>query len=251
MADGDYVRLGAACFCGQPLALRVRAQGKGPTTCEDHRPLSHKGSVTCRHSKPLLLNGRERMACFQCRPKKTAPRGTYKRDTAQQATCADCKVEFVKPTAGGKYCSNQCRVAAGNRAQAERLAALKAAEPSRRCAWCACEFQRSYGDKRQRYCSERCETARQNRARSGSTHRRRATRFGVQFEAVDRIKVFTRDRWRCQLCLRRVTKDDAELDHIVPMSKGGPHTYANTQCACKQCNRAKGNKALGQLLLIG
>lgn len=91
----------------------------------------------------------------------------------------------------------------------------------------------------------------QNRARSGSTHRRRATKFGVPFEVVDRIKVFARDRWRCQMCARKVTKDDAELDHIVPLSKGGPHNYANTQCACKQCNRAKGNKALGQQLLFG
>ena len=30
-----------------------------------------------------------------------------------------------------------------------------------------------------------------------------------------------------------------ELDHIHPVSKGGAHSYANTQCLCRQCNAGK------------
>lgn len=30
------------------------------------------------------------------------------------------------------------------------------------------------------------------------------------------------------------------LDHVIPMSKGGGHTYANTQCSHLKCNVDKG-----------
>lgn len=77
-------------------------------------------------------------------------------------------------------------------------------------------------------------------------------------EAVNPIKVFERDGWRCQLCKRptprklRGSLDDRapELDHILPVSVGGEHSYLNTQCACRACNAAKSNKPMGQMLLI-
>jgi 5-methylcytosine-specific restriction endonuclease McrA len=44
----------------------------------------------------------------------------------------------------------------------------------------------------------------------------------------------------------------ATLDHIVPMSCGGGHTYANTQCSHWQCNQLKLARGEGeQLALIG
>jgi hypothetical protein len=35
------------------------------------------------------------------------------------------------------------------------------------------------------------------------------------------------------------------------MSRGGGHTYENTQCACRKCNAIKLDKALGQLWIAG
>jgi 5-methylcytosine-specific restriction endonuclease McrA len=32
------------------------------------------------------------------------------------------------------------------------------------------------------------------------------------------------------------------VDHIVPISKGGPHSYLNVQLAHAKCNRTKGAK---------
>jgi 5-methylcytosine-specific restriction endonuclease McrA len=31
-----------------------------------------------------------------------------------------------------------------------------------------------------------------------------------------------------------------ELDHIIPLAKGGDHTKSNVQCVCASCNRKKG-----------
>jgi 5-methylcytosine-specific restriction endonuclease McrA len=173
------------------------------------------------------------------------------RDRFSAKTCDRCGTTYVGKIASARYCGDSCRIQAGNERQAARNSTLKAAEPERQCAWCQKSFKRNYGDMRQRYCSETCETARQNRARSGNTHRRRAKRFGVSYEHVNKLKVFARDRWRCQLCGDKVKVGEAELDHIVPLSKGGPHSYVNTQCSCKPCNAAKGDKVLGQQLLFG
>lgn len=44
----------------------------------------------------------------------------------------------------------------------------------------------------------------------------------------------------------------ASLDHIVPMSLGGGHTYLNTQCSHLMCNLKKSFRSTGdQLALIG
>lgn len=55
-------------------------------------------------------------------------------------------------------------------------------------------------------------------------------------------RVFERDGWRCGLCGGHVEPEDASLDHVVPLSKGGEHSYANTQCTHWKCNNTKGAK---------
>lgn len=73
---------------------------------------------------------------------------------------------------------------------------------------------------------------------------------GVPYEPVDYRVVLERDAWTCQICgsptpaeLRGTHDQRApEVDHIIPISRGGPHTYSNVQCACRQCNREKSNR---------
>lgn len=63
--------------------------------------------------------------------------------------------------------------------------------------------------------------------------------------------VFRRDRYTCIYCGitpgqkrngRVLTPSDFTIDHIVPVSRGGESTWNNTACACKWCNRKKGNR---------
>lgn len=55
-----------------------------------------------------------------------------------------------------------------------------------------------------------------------------------------RIRVMKRDRFLCTYC--GVSGNDAELevDHIIPVSKGGSHHMSNLTTACRKCNQAKG-----------
>ena len=51
-----------------------------------------------------------------------------------------------------------------------------------------------------------------------------------------RIAVFVRDGGRCRRC-RSAT--NLELDHLVPVSKGGSSEESNLQTLCRKCNRRK------------
>jgi 5-methylcytosine-specific restriction endonuclease McrA len=68
--------------------------------------------------------------------------------------------------------------------------------------------------------------------------------------------VFERDKWICQLCLAPVDQglsgddpDGPTVDHIIPLTHGGPHSYENTQLAHRRCNTQKGNRVSGQMAL--
>ena len=97
----------------------------------------------------------------------------------------------------------------------------------------------------QKWCSRNCR----NRANPGDD-RKRCRRYGVYFDPkIRREDVFKRDDSICQICGIKCDPDDLSwgsngpthptIDHIVPLSKGGTHTWNNVQCACGQCNSVK------------
>nr|WP_199322348.1 HNH endonuclease [Leptolyngbya sp. FACHB-321] len=58
---------------------------------------------------------------------------------------------------------------------------------------------------------------------------------------VSRREVFRRDSHTCQYC--GITKK-LTLDHVLPRSKGGSHTWDNVVTVCERCNSAKGDRLL-------
>jgi 5-methylcytosine-specific restriction endonuclease McrA len=60
---------------------------------------------------------------------------------------------------------------------------------------------------------------------------------------LTRRAVFARDGGRCQYCSAPATS----LDHVVPRSRGGPHTWENVVSACARCNHVKADRAVAEL----
>jgi 5-methylcytosine-specific restriction endonuclease McrA len=60
--------------------------------------------------------------------------------------------------------------------------------------------------------------------------------------ALSRRGVFARDGHRCQYCGRQAES----LDHIVPRSRGGSHTWDNVVACCRPCNTQKRDRLLEQ-----
>jgi len=159
-------------------------------------------------------------------------------------TCSDCGSRFFWRRAR-KRCE-ACTIAAQKYVSAS-------VHEDRICPCCGLKFvSRTLAST---YCSLKC-SRRMARRSSPSKHRERARKHGVSYAPVSPAKVFDRDGWRCQICGKQTPKqrrgsrysNAPELDHRVPISKGGAHDYANTQCACRACNGAKSNKVVvGQL----
>lgn len=69
---------------------------------------------------------------------------------------------------------------------------------------------------------------------------RRARMVGAFVENVDPRVVFDRDKGICGICLKDVDPASKwEVDHVMPISRGGAHSYSNVQLAHRKCNRAK------------
>jgi 5-methylcytosine-specific restriction endonuclease McrA len=57
---------------------------------------------------------------------------------------------------------------------------------------------------------------------------------------MSRYEVFVRDDFTCQYC--GVKNRDITLDHVIPRSQQGSHTWENVVCACGRCNRRKAGR---------
>ena len=56
--------------------------------------------------------------------------------------------------------------------------------------------------------------------------------------ALTRRAVFARDEWVCQYC----GSPAENVDHVIPRSRGGQHTWDNVVAACRRCNSRKENR---------
>lgn len=220
------------------------------------RKLFERGALVCDHPKPAFSTGRLRLFCFECVPKESngGPRKQYQLKNPQARNCPQCGNRFAAGAYGQRFCSRRC----GNKFNNIRRQVLARDRSARECKFCKSEFTPSYGDLRRDYCSDECQKKARYRKKSGSTHRRRAREHGCAYEDFSKWEIFERDGWRCGICgvstprsLSGKQNDRSpQLDHILPLSRGGGHTRSNVQCCCRRCNMEKGARPLGQFRLF-
>lgn len=66
--------------------------------------------------------------------------------------------------------------------------------------------------------------------------------------AAVRIRVMKRDRFQCAYCGTPGTDAELEIDHIIPVSRGGSNHMSNLTTACRACNQTKSNGTLGPMI---
>lgn len=91
-------------------------------------------------------------------------------------------------------------------------------------------------------CSKECQEKNHRNIGHSCYARRHASKKSVYHEKINRADVFSRDKYKCKTCGVKVNDKTARLDHIMPISKGGPHTLCNLQTLCEPCNLRKADK---------
>ena len=77
-----------------------------------------------------------------------------------------------------------------------------------------------------------------------TAHRRRAriAGGGGSFTKSDVLELLAAQAWKCAYCEVSVAEGGFEVDHFIPVAKGGPNVKGNLRIACQTCNRQKGQK---------
>lgn len=216
------------------------------------RPAEISQAYECEHCNQSFKPKRHDRTRFCSRECAFAKRKVEAEQRAEQpkprkpnlvSDCTVCGSAFEHTMPGAMYCNPRCNAKAfaaanDNRDRSPRL-----------CAECGTSFAPEYGNKRRNFCSLDCAS---RNARRRVKLKRKARMRTAEAEAVDPIQVFERDGWCCYMCgistpreLRGTLAPNApELEHIIPLSKGGAHSYGNTACACRACNARKSDKLL-------
>ncbi|MCM3905889.1 MAG: HNH endonuclease [Pyrinomonadaceae bacterium] len=59
---------------------------------------------------------------------------------------------------------------------------------------------------------------------------------------MKRLRIYMRDKFRCQYCSEKKGVAELTLDHILPRSRGGDNSPVNIVTACISCNNRKSNR---------
>lgn len=171
-----------------------------------------------------------------------------------QQSCEVCGAEYRPYTSRQRTCSPECKQVRDAAKSRERAALRRATKPRPKvnlgvvaCEACGTKFVAN--GRRFRYCTAECYESRRHADNWKHLNARRARLRGAYVETVDRVAVFVRDNWICQICHSEIDPDlkfphrrSATVDHIVPISRGGLHEMANAQSAHLSCNARKGNR---------
>lgn len=170
----------------------------------------------------------------------------------QERPCVVCGTVF-RPKVDARIC---CSELCGKRYGAWLNATGVDKSVVKVCEICGEEFHPRITQPDQKTCGkEKCKQRLDNvhKTKTGKRRdilgRRRAVIAGADADSIDVTEVFKRDQWVCQICGLPVDPSishphplSKSLDHIVPISLGGGHTWGNVQLAHLSCNIRKGNR---------
>lgn len=102
-----------------------------------------------------------------------------------------------------------------------------------------------YRDNREHHRALTVRWRRENPDRRRDMEQSRRARAGGYFvEHVDRLELLDRHHGLCGICGEPVDPARFDVDHVVPIARGGEHSYANTQPAHRRCNQSKKNRLM-------
>lgn len=235
--DLAYRRSGAPRFCSRVCANQYIGADKNAGAKAVRRCDACGKGFRPNHSHGQRFCSRECWSLSRPGPKpKPQP---------SARSCSECGAEYTGNR--GKYCGYDCAASAKLRRDREYRSARPKPPPepvvvvSVPCWVCGDDMLVPEYRAHKRYCSRRCRKAALN------GHKERAQHHGVEYQPVIPRTIYERDDWVCGLCGDPVDpmakwpdQMCASLDHVVPISQGGPHRPDNLRLAHWLCNSYRG-----------
>jgi len=144
--------------------------------------------------------------------------------------CRRCSKVFTARTSARVFCDDECR----------RLFHYPPRPMFTETCVCGETFTTKQPDRK--WCS-RCSN-------DHGHHRKRARKHDVEYEPINPMEIYERDRWVCHICTEGIRKvpgshidvDGWSLDHVIPMVHGGPHLKWNVAASHWGCNVKKADR---------
>lgn len=156
--------------------------------------------------------------------------------------CIECGKEFETTNKASNYCSDKCKEIRNNRVYI------------RICRQCGEEFKTK--NEQRYYCSKKCIKKYTNN-KSKKNRDIRLKNNGEIDNSISLEKLIKRDKNICYLCGKECDSNDfvienrnfivgsehPSIDHVIPIAKGGTHTWDNIKLAHIKCNTKKSDKS--------
>lgn len=218
----------------------------------------------------------QRTCCKDCRVHLNSHEGNLKnRKPHAEKNCLICGRKFTQPRCDSKFCSAKCKNrwgylhmkgfcdASGEWHQGPYVP-LKYRRPSKVCKSCKKEFRSQRSDAI--YCSPACQRKANHAhlaelklassrrwaqehpeqirlsSRNYKAKRRSWEQSGLAFTLRDWRRLKARYEYQCAYCGKPCKR--LQLDHVIPLSRGGEHHIGNILPACPHCNMSKNDKLL-------
>lgn len=221
--------------------------------CRCNYNKKNKGNeYTCRYCGDRYKGYVERNNCTdECRDKEEDVKEAMKRfveaiNPHRQRSCEECGETFYAVRLGKRYCSNQCGY---KRKRTRKMYQHKCRE----CGRCYTDNRKNSAG-----CGEECKKRYRNRVDEIKRRRVIVSNGRVDWDiSVERLS--NRDKGVCYLCNTKVDMKDystteeghfiageyyPSIDHVIPISKGGTHSWDNVKLAHRICSTYKSNKVL-------
>lgn len=207
----------------------------------------HRGNKQeCKQCSKTFYEYKKRLFCsLECRRsyetenKKSRPE--YIPKPKQIKTCINCNKEYETHQTESKYCSYECRYESSYRYMVERKPTYNI-----KCKECGKWF--STTNKGKKYCSVTCSDRFEYRKKE-TIRRERIKQNGRIDWDISIERLIHRDKGICYLCGEQVkTNLDPNhdyypsIEHVIPVAKGGTHTWDNVKLAHRKCNYLKSDK---------
>jgi len=269
LKDNDvpkYTKTIKCNWCDKEVTTEYRHQESCSMKCRTaYNKQRYKNNETyhveqiCIECKGSFFGYNKRMYCSgKCQSaemkRKATRRSLAKRltkalDTNRHKTCTHCDSYFYAHTISKTFCSEEC--------YRTYLTDTKVrVSYNHKCRECGKHYTNNY--KRSAGCSDKCKGRYSNRR--DETNRRNKLRENGKIDwdiSVERLS--KRDKGLCYLCKSKTNLNDytydsngyfiagdyyPSVDHVLPVSKGGTHTWDNIKLAHRICNSLKSDNSI-------